>query len=97
MNGKKMAPTNLIAEVYRPSYGDCSNGGLSSKYQNVKDTDDPRYPNAVQIEEWHGYYRAVPRDATGWAMMGGCFVFSCDSRWREKYPHPIPLHDRFEG
>ena len=93
-----LTPTSLTAEVYTPGYGNCSNGGLSSKFTSVTDTDDPTVPNAVQIERWHGYFRATPLDVGGrWAMMGGCFIFSSDSRWRERYPHPIPFHDRFEG
>ncbi|MDQ3833248.1 MAG: hypothetical protein M3315_06375 [Actinomycetota bacterium] len=30
-------------------------------------------------------------------MAGGCFVYTCDSRYREHVcEYPIPLHDRFE-
>ena len=31
----------------------------------------------------------------GW-MMGGCFVYSCDSRFKNINACPIPLHDRQE-
>jgi hypothetical protein len=39
---------------------------------------------------------AVPYLASDRAMMGGCFIWTSDSRFRQRYPHPIPLHDRFE-
>ena len=29
-------------------------------------------------------------------MAGGCFIYSCDSRFRDISPYPIPLHDRKE-
>lgn len=33
-----------------------------------------------------------------WLMMGGNFVYSCDSRFRQCInEYPIRLHDRFEG
>ena len=56
-------------------------------------------------------YRAVPRDffdpevpfrpdgrpnLVKWAMFGGNFVYTSDSRLREITPYPIPVHDRFE-
>lgn len=33
-----------------------------------------------------------------WAMMGGAFIYSSDSRFREMFPFygAIPLHDRYE-
>lgn len=41
------------------------------------------------------YLHAVP-DAVAdkWSMMGGCFIWSSDSRFPSDYP--IPLHDRVE-
>ena len=34
----------------------------------------------------------------GWigGMMGGNFVYSSDSRFRQISPYPLPVHDRFE-
>lgn len=32
-----------------------------------------------------------------WGMFGGNFVWSTDSRFREYYPAPVPVHDRFES
>jgi hypothetical protein len=35
-------------------------------------------------------------EGVGW-MMGGCFIYSCDSRFRRHFSkYPIPLHDRQE-
>lgn len=47
----------------------------------------------------HYYWHAEPvgDEAKGWMMAGGNFVYSCDSRYREVFPFPIPVHDRFEG
>jgi hypothetical protein len=32
-----------------------------------------------------------------WLMAGGNFVTSCDSRFRERYPLALPVHDRIEN
>lgn len=32
-----------------------------------------------------------------WRSFGGNFVWSSDSRFRDKYPSPIAVHDRIEG
>ena len=87
---KKYLPLN----IYKPGYGDCSNGGLSSKYCNCyiecKDgwvNEKDILPDAiVKLEK--GAFGTVhlvpckPSDAnhTNY-MFGGCFVSSSDSRW----------------
>ncbi|MEY8424280.1 hypothetical protein AALB52_16370 [Lachnospiraceae bacterium 38-14] len=101
----------LTAEVYRSSLGDCTNGGISAERRSlyiVAKTKGPFEPQdireCVYIEQ---------RDVMGsqyidckplyfpkrWYMMGGNFLYTSDSRFREiagaKYP--IPIHDRYEG
>jgi len=46
-----------------------------------------------------GYLTARPVGeawADRWLMMGGNFVYSCDSRFRRLNDYPIPVHDRAE-
>jgi hypothetical protein len=31
-----------------------------------------------------------------WLMAGGNYAHSTDSRWRDLYPAPLPIHDRIE-
>jgi hypothetical protein len=47
------------------------------------------------------YLTAYPCDKDGKPdtsrMAGGCFIYSCDSRFRSQFgDYPIPLHDRKE-
>jgi hypothetical protein len=42
-----------------------------------------------------GYYYAAPNSGK-WEMFGGCFVWSSDTRFRDIFEHPLPLHDRVE-
>ena len=47
------------------------------------------------------YLTAYPCDKDGKPddnrMFGGCFIYSCDSRFRSQFgDYPIPLHDRKE-
>ena len=60
----------------------------------------------VQMENRHpcgrDYFNAVPlsegrRDK--WHMMGGNFIYSCDSRFYEvtNCRYPVPVHDRIEA
>lgn len=101
----------ISAKIFRSSLGDCSNGGLSSIYDEAcipcpdgwKEVpeDDPRL---VTIREgYRGTYHATPtngkrKDATGW-MFGGCFIYSSDSRFHDKIPFygALALHDRQEA
>jgi hypothetical protein len=97
-------------EVYKWGLGDCTNGGISSKARAVT-VIDPRLPEmdeptadrpAVKIvtRDYLNYTHAEPIDPppaghVGW-MMGGNFIYTCDSRGRAILDYPIPLHDRCE-
>lgn len=86
-------------------FGDCSNGGISSRFDAVEiwsDFDENAPDNAVVIIEdtvCGGKYRirAVPANREKvWTMFGGCFIYTSNG----VVPHsgiPIPLHDRIEG
>ncbi len=100
----------LSAYIYKPQYGDCSNGGLSSKYTNVIIVDEtiPEifstnettpavklvYRKLSSMNEPYIHAEPVERKRGCGPMFGGCFIYSSDSRFPHNYP--IPLHDRFE-
>lgn len=94
----------LTCSIYRPSGGDCSNGGLSSRVDQVTLV-GPGIPEifaatdaapAVELGRSGGAVNARPvgRDGTWW-MFGGCFIYSSDGRFPSR--GPIPLHDRSES
>ena len=93
-----------VMDIYRPSYGDCSNAGISSRFDEVLiwsfwDEDAP--PNAVVIVEDNvcGIPRTRAKAAyreKDWDMFGGCAIFTSNG----VVPHHgefIKLFDRFEG
>ena len=49
-------------------------------------------------EEQHDYIVGLKDFIDGkWCMMGGCFGYSCDSRFcRDINRQPLPIHDRIE-
>lgn len=101
------------AEIYRESsIGDCSNGGISSKYDSVLipcldgnnevDLENPP-ENFVLFDRnetfrEHRYCKPYRDVIEGnWVMMGGTFVYSSDGRFsRNINQYPIALHDRKE-
>ena len=103
----------MIAYIYRDSDGDSSNSGISSKYNKVVVVDseldeifepDETMPAVKLVRRVIGgdsYIHAEPLtwresdDITG--MFGGCYIMSCDSRFRKVCKYPIPLHDRGES
>ena len=101
----------ISAEIYKPSYGDCSNNGITSRYTEILiphdqgwievDTEDlPENFCSIEIRELFGntYINLVPKTIRErWHMMGGCFAYSSDSRFRDFSEYPIPIHDRIES
>lgn len=99
----------IIAHIFRDNLGDCSNGGLSSKTNEVYvpcptgpyniAKDNPKLVRLVTRDFGFGSFthaepvKEVPKGHVGY-MMGGTFIYSSDSRFPSKYP--IPLHDRTE-
>lgn len=97
----------LICTVYRDHDIDCSNGGLSSKFDKVtlvglgmsgpfEPTDEcPAVLLQRRIIGGKEYLSAIPLENKGlWNMFGGAFIYTSDSRFPNDYP--IPLHDRIE-
>lgn len=93
------------------SYGNCSNGGISTRYDTVLiphphgfqevDLDNPPENLCKVVERFlfgRYYYHVEPMarpEGIGW-MDGGCIVDSSDSRWGEISEYPLRLHDRQE-
>ena len=99
----------LRIEVYRDnSKYDCTNGGISSRYDSLLiecedgyiDIDENNPPeNLVVMKErvigGRTYYRLEPYNTNGkWHMMGGNFAYTSDSRF--PFDYPLPIHDRVE-
>ena len=96
-----------FVEVLR-GRGDCTADGVTAEGKSdhvfILDPDDPLPAKPLSLPvlravPWYGYYKAVPvEQPTGMCgpMFGGNYVVTSDSRFSRKYPHPIPVHDRFE-
>jgi len=100
----------LPVTVYNPSFGNCSNNGVTVTHQDKlvvpcpdghvtqADVDDHGYVVLDIEHKAPGYTSFKPRGDKRWLMMGGAFVYSSDSRFGRHYSrHPIPVHDRYEG
>lgn len=91
------------ANIFRDHYGDCSNGGISSKYDSVKiwsEFDENAPENAVVLNslEFGGkkWFHFVPANkGKKHYMFGGCLLYSCNSL--DGFDFPVKLHDRYEG
>ncbi len=97
----------LHCSVYRTDGIDCSIEGISKKHNHLILVSEgipeifaatPDCP-AVELVKKNVYGKeylcAKPLDHNDkWYMMGGNFLYTCDSRFPQKYP--IPIHDRFE-
>ena len=103
-----MANTGLNVNVFRWTLEDCSSNGISKRFDSVTllGTDGPFKPDgkAVLVLLKRDQFKdviAVPIDhyllpgGTVQYMMGGNFVYTCDSRF--PVDHPIAVHDRHEG
>lgn len=100
----------LRIHVYRDNLGDCTNEGISSKYNDLLlicengyiEIDENNLPeNLVEVVEgFKGYkylrpYKKADKDKTGY-MMGGNYAGSSDSRFCQINQYPLPIHDRQE-
>jgi len=104
----------FTAYILKDKKGDCSNFGISSKCDKVTIIDEnvpamyepTKEAPAVKIVRrtiyGEQYIHAEPIEQTspkhrGW-MAGGCFIYSCDSRFRQGVnAYPVSLHDRQES
>ena len=103
-----MTKRYLPVSVYRSAGADCSLNGVTSNDYNYlvvpcadghvteENVAERGYIVLVPGEKG-GEANFVPAGAEGWSMMGGNFVYSCDSRFSRAYGHaPVAVHDRFE-
>lgn len=92
----------LICSILkRKNFPDCSLNGISNQYNEVlligsgvPEIFEPNGRPVVKIENHYRHYmRAVQfgRNSNMFAM-GGCFIWTSDSRF--PFDYPIPLHDR---
>ena len=101
----------ITVSVYRNANGDCSLGGVTSKDDTtlVVEVKDGNI-SEIYLEEYgytvlevkpspigSNHIAFKPANEKRRGMFGGNFVWSSDSRFRELYPNPVPVHDRFEG
>lgn len=102
----------LRVNIYKHKSGDCSNNGLSSKYNELLliceegyiDVDENNPPeNLVKLvtrnlfgKEYKHIEPVARPKGVGW-MAGGTIVYSCDSRFREMSEYPLSFHDRCES
>lgn len=102
----------LPIEVYKTSrLSDCTNGGISSRYDELLLVCDRGYveidennppENLVKVSEHrcgfsvYKFLEPVARPQhLGW-MFGGNLAYSSDSRYSELAGQPLPIHDRQE-
>lgn len=92
------------------SIGNCSNHGISEKYDEVLLICDDGFidvkgdePNLVKVVVRNTFGRIYKHvepvakpDGVGW-MFGGTLVYSSDSRFHAFSDYPLALHDRCES
>ena len=99
----------LNCNVYKFPLGECTNNGLSSKHTSLLLVGDGIERGPFSPEDGEDYlvceyrpqfkdYIATPKslkDSGKWAMFGGNFIYSSDSRFPANAP--IKIFDRVEG
>lgn len=100
-----------VAEVFRNSFSDCTNGGISSKYRELYILSEQG--GAFEPEDIRECVRLECREIMGeecvnakpvylpncWYMAGGNFLYTSNAQFRDitGKRYPIPIHDRHEG
>lgn len=101
----------LLVSVYRHDMGDCSMNGVTSPKRDLKlfvphergnyneeELESRDDVAMLELGSIRGSEFFKPRGENRHTMNGGNFVYSCDSRFVEKYgDRPIRVHDRIEG
>lgn len=97
----------LLVFVYKSELGDATANGLTSKEGKLilmgEELDGPFTPKEevdyLVVQKKGDYIYCVPKsilDSKEWAMFGGNFVYTSDSRFAKISKYPIPVHDRVE-
>lgn len=99
----------LRINIYKHNGSDCSNGGISSRHNEILLLCDDGYIDVDGTEETlckvvtrnimgEEYKHVEPVNGKYGAgfMAGGCYVGSCDSRFGRISEYPLALHDRCE-
>lgn len=105
MENTTKKPAGLLVAVYRSNDGDCSNNGVSARFDSFVLV-GKGIPEVFEASERVPalYLRARRMSKTFMATpdgeynsFGGAFAFSSDSRFSEiTGGAPIPIHDRVE-
>ena len=99
----------LSVSIYKFPLGDCTNSGLSSKFDSLLlvgdgikngpfETSDAKDYLVCEYRERSDDFIATPKsikDSGKWAMFGGNFAYTSDSRFPTG--SPIKIFDRIEG
>lgn len=101
----------LPISVYKNGGDDCSNGGITSKYNRLLliceeghiEVDEKNPPeNLVKVvtrrlfgKEYKHIEPYAPCKEVGW-MAGGCIGYASDGRFRNMSAYPLSIHDRQE-
>lgn len=106
-NEQKETPKGMLVFVLRaPGLGDCTNGGISSKFEKFvivgegipeifePNQDSPGLELVKRNINGNEYLSCKPLGEKDHTMFGGNYITSSDSRMPSKYP--IPIHDRKE-
>lgn len=107
----KPKPKGFIVSVYRDADGsDCTMNGITSKHKRVTligkgvpehyeaSEDAPALYLREKVNANGKYVFCAPGDYEEKSyMMGGNFIYCCDSRISRINKYPIPVHDRCEG
>ena len=100
----------LRVNIYKNNGSDCSNHGISERYNDILLICEDGYidvdgdePNLCKVVKRHlfgkDYLHVEPvaePNGLGW-MAGGTVVYTCDSRFRNISEYPLVLHDRCES
>lgn len=111
MHSNYQIENGLIADVLRDSFGDCTNGGISSARRRLYIMTKEKYPFepedlrecvGIEFRECCGekYVDAKPLYfPKRWYMAGGNFLYTSDARYKEitGISYPVSIHDRYEG
>lgn len=95
----------LTCEIYRSRHSNCT----LNKFNEKQSVLVPMASGASEPAEDRPAVRIVTRNLFGKEYthaepaekeegesfaFGGSFIYTCDSRFREQFPYPLPLHDR---